>query len=246
MKTLLISRDPEILNIVSLTFGLDTPQALLIHSEAGPRGAELVETERPDLILLDVQLTDTDGFEVLRQIRSFSNTPLIVVTARGEEMARVRGLELGADDYVVKPFSPLELLARARAVLRRSTMDDLTLPVNLDHGRVVIDFQSQEVLLQGQEVRLTPTEYRLLCQLATNLGKTVSQKALIEKVWGEEYLEAPNVLKVHIHRLRRKLEDDPNNPQFIVTIPRRGYKFKITASAERSTSATAIPAKPAS
>lgn len=234
MKTLLISRDAEILNLVSLTFGLDLPQAGLICSQDAVKAAELVETERPDLVLLDIAVPETDGLGVLREIRAFSNIPLIIVTGRSEEVTRVRGLELGADDYLVKPFSPVELLARARSVLRRSTTEDLTLPVNFNHGRLVIDFRSQEVLIHGEEVKLTPTEYRLLCVLATNLGKTVVQAALIEKVWGEEYLEAPNVLKVHIHRLRRKLEDDPRNPQFIVTVPRRGYRFRTVTSSSPS------------
>ena len=243
MKALLISNDPEISNVVSLSFGIHWPQMSLVLGNNGSKAAELVEGEKPDLIFLDISLRDADGLDVLRQIRAFCNTALLVVTSKNEEITLVQSLQLGADDYVVKPFSPIELLARAKAVLRRSNPDDLTFPVNFNHGRIVIDFQSQEVLLHNEEVKLTPTEYRLLCQLAINLGKTVSHKTLIERVWGEEYLEDPNVLKVHIHRLRRKLEDDPNNPEFIVTVPRRGYKFRTAIMNYPLAASTPFPEK---
>ena len=135
---------------------------------------------------------------------------------------------MGADDYIVKPFSYMELLARVRAVLRRGGgEDDSTLPITFDHGGLMINFKTQEVRLQEHDINLTPIEYRLLCQLAVNRDKTVSQELLIEKVWGQEYLNTPSVLKVHVHRLRRKLGDNTENPQLIVTVPKRGYKLSV-------------------
>lgn len=229
MKVLMILNDPEMLEGISLSFRLRWPQATLVSTVQGAEGVEMVETESPDLVLLDLALPDMDGFEVLSQIRTFSSVPLIVVTARGEEIERVRGLELGADDYVVKPFSHMELLARVRAVLHRTRADDLGQRLPLVHGGLVINFQSQEVILHGEEIKLTPTEYRLLCQLVDNIGQTLSQRVLIQRVWGEDYLDTPNLLKVHIHRLRRKLRDTPEDGRIIVTVPGRGYRFKVPA-----------------
>ncbi len=230
MKVLAIEDDPDILEVMSLSFRMGWPQATLISTQKGSTGVEMVETENPDLVLLDLLLPDMNGFEVLSEIRAFSNVPVIIVSVKVEEMERVRGLEMGADDYVCKPFSYMELLARVRAVLRRGgAEEDPNLPIIFDNGGLVINFRSQEVKLSQNEISLTPIEYRLLCQLALNNGKTVSHQSLIEKVWGQEYLNTPGVLKVHIHRLRRKLGDNPDNPQLITTVPRRGYKFNMVS-----------------
>ena len=226
MKSLMILDDNEMLEAISLSFELRWPQGILVATNEGGRGIELVETDSPDVVLMDMTLPDMDGFEALSQIRAFSNVPVIVVTSRGEEIERVRGLEMGADDYVVKPFSYMELLARVRAVIRRTHAEDMTQHKCLSQGGMVINYQSQEVTLRGEEIKLTPTEYRLLCQLAANSGRTISQRTLVERVWGEEYLDTPNLLKVHIHRLRRKLGDASENPQIIVTVPGRGYRLK--------------------
>ncbi len=228
MKVLVIEDDPDVFEAVSLCLRMGWPQANLITTDQGGRGVELVETESPDVVLLDLVLPDMNGFDVLSEVRSFSNVPVIIVSVKGEEIERVRGLELGADDYIVKPFSHMELLARTRAVLRRSNVEDSTLPATFECAGLVINFRSQEVKLFGDEIKLTPTEYKLLCQLAGNAGRTVSQKVLIEKVWGEEYLDAPNVLKVHVHRLRRKLRDNVKNPRTIVTVSGRGYRFQLS------------------
>ena len=228
MRLLVIDDDPNILEVMSLSFRVSWPQATLISTDLGAKGIEMVETASPDIVLLDLLLPDMNGFDVLHEIRTFSNVPVIIVSVKGEEMERVRGLELGADDYLVKPFSYMELLARVRAVLRRGgAEDDSTLPITFDHGGLMINFKTQEVRLLGQDINLTPIEYRLLCQLAVNRDKTVSQELLIEKVWGQEYLNTPSVLKVHVHRLRRKLGDNTENPQLIVTVPRRGYKLSV-------------------
>ena len=195
----------------------------------GRDGIRLVQTESLDLVLMELELPDMEGFEVLNQIRLLSEVPLIATTTRTEEMDRVRGLELGADDYITKPFSYMELLARVRAVLRRTRTGFLeTESTCFADGDLSIDFASQEVLLRSKLLKLTPIEYKLLYQLVNNPGQTLSQQLLIERVWGEEYLYAADFLKVHIHHLRQKLEDDPRNPCWIVTIPRRGYKFVVS------------------
>jgi len=225
MKALVIDDDPDVLQIIDLAFRVGWPNATVVPCTTGYAGIELVETETLDVVLLDLMLPDMSGLEVLSQVRRFSNVPIIIVTVRVEEMERVRGLEMGADDYICKPFNYLELLARVRAVLRRGgSGEEIDSLANIDVGGLHIDFKAQEVILQGREVRLTPTEYRLLCQLVLNQGKAMSHKALIERVWGHEYLDTPSVLKVHIHRLRQKLCDTRRNA-LIVTVPRRGYKF---------------------
>jgi len=230
MKVLVIEDDPDIIEVMALSFRMSWPQSVVVSSEQGGKGIEMVETESPDIVLLDLCLPDRDGLEVLSEIRAFSDVPIIIITVRGEEMERVRGLEVGADDYVVKPFSYMELLARVRAVLRRRSADGLALPTTLEDGGLVIDFRAQEVTLHGDSVQLTPIEYRLLCELVGRTGQTVSQETLIEKIWGETYLDTPSVLKVHIHRLRRKLGETADKPQMISTVSGRGYKFNASVS----------------
>ncbi len=230
MKVLLIEDDPDILEVITLSFRMGWPEAGIVTTSRGMEGVELVEKESPDIILLDLLLPDMDGFEVLSEIRAFSDAPVIVVSVKGEEVDRIKGLEMGADDYVLKPFGYMELMARVRAVMRRGKTWDSTFPANIECDGLAINFRLQEVRLHGKEVKLTPIEYRLLCELVLNHGTPVSQKNLIERVWGEEYLDEPNVLKVHIHRLRRKLGDQNDNPQRIATVFRRGYKFNGVAT----------------
>jgi len=229
MKILLIEDDPHVTEAILLSLRMGFPQASLYSSHLGGKGIEMVESESPDVILLDLSLPDIDGFDVLCDIRDFSDVPVIIVSVRGDEMDRVRGLELGADDYVVKPFSSMELLARTRAVLRRRRTNGSAAPTTLDCGKLVINPTSQEVRLRGEEIRLTPIEYRLLCQLAKCNGQIVSQKTLIENIWGDEYLDTPKVLKVHIHRLRQKLKDNCDSPQIITTVCGRGYKLRAAS-----------------
>lgn len=180
----------------------------------------------PDLILLDVMMPDIDGFEVLKLIREVSNVPVIMLTAKGEEDDRVRGLELGADDYITKPFSPRELVSRVRAVLRRT--ESATSPT---HGlievdeRLKIDFDRREVWVDGQLVKLRPTEYRLLYHLVQNAGWVLSHDQLLTKVWGYEYRDEPHYVRLYINYLRSKLEKDPANPKYILTERGVGYRF---------------------
>lgn len=201
----------------------------VLTANNGPSALELIVSKQPNLILLDVMMPEMDGFEVLDRIREFSNVPVIMLTAKGEEADRVEGLNRGADDYVVKPFSANELLARVRAVIRRSVVSS-TAPKDspqLQHGDLVIDVAKAEVTLKGQPVLLSATEYRLLLQFAHNLGETLTAEYLLKNVWGEEYSEDKEILWVCISRLRQKLEEDPKKPVHIVTRSGVGYLMPV-------------------
>jgi DNA-binding response OmpR family regulator len=195
----------------------------VIKATNGQEAVDLVASHQPDLVLLDVMMPILDGFEACERIREFSSVPIIMVTARGEENARVRGLDLGADDYIVKPFSGPELLARVRAVLRRIKTSGGTQQSVFSHGNLRIDFARAEVFRNEKVVFLSATEYRLLLQFAHNVGKVLSSEELLTNVWGPEYGEDKEILWVSISRLRQKLEDDPKNPQHIVTRSGLGY-----------------------
>jgi two-component system KDP operon response regulator KdpE len=192
----------------------------------GKQAVQRLRDVNPDLILLDVMMPDLDGFEVLEMVREISNVPVIMLTAKGEEDDRVRGLEKGADDYVTKPFSPRELVSRVRAVLRRTegatgSMHGL---IEVDE-RLKIDFDRREVWLEGKIVKLRPTEYRLLFHLVQNAGWVVSHDQLLAKVWGYEYRDEPHYVRLYINYLRQKLEKDASNPKYILTERGVGYRF---------------------
>ena len=183
--------------------------------------------DTPDLILLDVMMPDIDGFEVLETVRQVSNVPVIMLTAKGEEDDRVRGLELGADDYITKPFSPRELVSRVKAVLRRTegatgSMHGL---IEVD-DRLRIDFDRREIWLEGKLVKLRPTEYRLLYHLVQNAGWVVSHDQLLQKVWGYEYRDEPHYVRLYINYLRQKLEKDPVRPEVHPDRARRGLPLR--------------------
>lgn len=192
----------------------------------GRQALQRLRDVTPDLILLDVMMPDLDGFEVLKLIRETSNVPVIMLTAKGEENDRVRGLELGADDYITKPFSPRELVSRVKAVLRRTegasgSMHGL---IQVDE-RLKIDFDRREIWLEGKIVKLRPTEYRLLYHLVQNAGWVVTHDQLLSKVWGYEYRDEPHYVRLYINYLRQKLEKDPADPQYILTERGMGYRF---------------------
>jgi len=187
----------------------------------GDSALSAFEEEKPDVVLLDVMMPGTDGYTVCRRIREFSSTPIIMVSAKSDDVEKAEGLDAGADDYVTKPFSAVELAARVRAALRRS-QTDLSEPAFCS-GELVIDFSRQRVTLSGMEVELTATEYRLLTHLARNAGRVLTPDQILEKVWGEAYVGESNLLQVNMTRLRRKLGDDPKNPRFILTRPGIGY-----------------------
>ena len=232
MKALVIEDSPDIVEIVSLCFELRWPGVKVISTAEGAKGLTLAKTESPDVIILDLGLPDMDGLEVLKDIRSFSNVAVVILTVRGDEMDKVKGLELGADDYITKPFSHMELLARIQAVMRRTTMPELKTGEKPFHSsRLSIDFATRTVIVDGQPVKLTPTEYNLLYYLVLNEGTVLTHRALLEKVWGEEYADSLEYLKVYIQRLRNKLEEDPANPQLLVSQRGVGYQFVRPPSA---------------
>ena len=198
----------------------------VVEAFRGNQAMDRLRSTMPDLILLDVMLPDIDGFEVLKMIREVSHVPVIMLTAKGEEDDRVRGLELGADDYVTKPFSPRELVGRVKAVLRRteSTSGGTHGLIEVDE-RLKFDFDRHEVWLEGKLINLRPTEYRLLYHLVQNAGWVISHDQLLANVWGYEYRDEPHYVRLYINYLRQKLEKDPANPQYILTERGVGYRF---------------------
>jgi len=192
----------------------------------GKQAIDKIRSNLPDLVLLDVMMPDIDGFEVLEMIRESNTVPVIMLTAKGEEEDRVHGLELGADDYITKPFSPRELVSRVRAVLRRTEMTGTS-----THGlievddRLKIDFDRHEVWVDDNLVKLRPTEYRLLYHLVQNAGWVLTHDQILTKVWGYEYRDEPHYVRLYINYLRQKIERDPANPKYILTERGVGYRF---------------------
>jgi two-component system KDP operon response regulator KdpE len=226
MKILVIDDAPEVVESVRLGFTLQWRDIEVIGAGDGETGLDLVEQEAPDLVLLDVGLPDLDGFQVLERIRLFTDVPTILLTARDDTMDKVKGLELGADDYITKPFNHLELLARVRALLRRLEMPAPTSRApSFRAGDLEVDFAAQEARLAGERLDLTPTEYKLLYHLVRNAGRVLPHGTLLAKVWGREYVDEVDYVRVYIRRLRDKLADDPEQPRFIRTERGLGYRF---------------------
>jgi len=228
MKVLIVEDDNEIIDIVAQTLALRWPEASLISTTFGEVGVELAKKELPDLIILDLGLPDTDGFQVLRKIRNFSDVPVVILTVRGDEIDKIRGLELGADDYIVKPFAPGEFLARLKAALRRSRMAETTTEITekpFIRGSLRIDFQSRELSAGGKLMKLSPTEYDLLYILLANEGLAISKQTLIEKVWGPEYVADTEYVDVYINSLKEMLGNEPGRPLMILDEGERGYKL---------------------
>jgi two-component system KDP operon response regulator KdpE len=220
LKVLLIEDDREIIEAVSLTFRIRWPEANVVSTNLGKKGVELVESEAPDVVILDLGLPDINGFEVLRQIRLFSPVPTIILTVRSEEGDVVKGLEWGADDYIIKPFRQLEFLARVKALIRRQHPSE---EETLACGPLRLDTTTGQLHLDGKEIALTVTENHILSHLMKNIGHVVTHSSLAEAVWGDDYPGAADSLKVHIRRLREKVEADPSHPQFILTKIGIGY-----------------------
>jgi DNA-binding response OmpR family regulator len=198
----------------------------VIEAYNGTQALNRLRDSLPDLILLDVMMPDIDGFEVLRTIREISQVPVIMLTAKGEEDDKVKGLELGADDYVTKPFSPRELVSRVKAVLRRgSTFEEGDEGVIEVDERLRIDFGRREVWVEEELIKLRPTEYRLLYHLVQNAGWVLTHDQILTKVWGYEYRDEPHYVRLYINYLRKKIEKDPANPVYILTERGVGYRF---------------------
>ncbi len=221
---LVVDDEKRMVRFIRLNLEHDGFQVISAYS--GLQALDQVRTSLPDLVLLDVMLPDLDGFEVLRRIREVSTVPVIMLTAKGEENDRVRGLEMGADDYVTKPFSPRELVSRVRAVLRRveTVGGDDSDVIQVDE-RLKIDFGRREVWVDGKLINLRPTEYRMLYHLVKNAGWVVTHEQLLTKVWGYEYRDEPHYVRLYINYLRKKIEKDPANPKYILTERGVGYRF---------------------
>jgi DNA-binding response OmpR family regulator len=220
---LTVDDEPRFIRLIEAN--LRAADYMVLSAAEGESALEIIVEKKPDLVLLDVMMPGMDGFEVLDRIREFSNIPVVMLTAKGEEADRVEGLNRGADDYIVKPFSATELLARVKAVLRRSKISASAPKESpkMIHGNLTIDVAKAEVYVNDKQVLLSATEYRLLLQFAHNLGETLSAEYLLQNVWGEEYAEDKEILWVCISRLRQKLEQDPKKPQHIVTRSGVGY-----------------------
>jgi two-component system, OmpR family, KDP operon response regulator KdpE len=220
---LIVDDDLQLLQLVALNLELEGYAVLLAGD--GKQALSQIERHAPDLVVLDVMMPSMDGFTVCHRVREFSTIPIIIVTAKGRSQDKVRGLNLGADDYLTKPLDMDELLARVRAVLRRAQFreDERALSTTMTIGKLTIDFGQHQVFVADRKVVLTPTEYRLLAYVARHAGRIVSQDALLEQIWGKEYVGEHHMLQVNINRLRHKLEPDPTHPRYLLTEPGIGY-----------------------
>jgi two-component system, OmpR family, KDP operon response regulator KdpE len=226
MKILVVDDEPDVVESVRLGFTLQWRDVDVLGAGEGEAALDIVEREHPDIVLLDVGLPGIDGYEVLRQIRAFSDVPVVMLTARDDAMNKVKGLELGADDYVTKPFNHLELMARVKAVLRRLEMAPPTSRApSFQSGDLEVDFARQEARLRGERLDLTPTEYKLLYHLVRNAGHVLEHGTLLAKVWGREYVDEVDYIRVYIRRLREKLGDASDAPRYIQTERGLGYRF---------------------
>jgi two-component system KDP operon response regulator KdpE len=227
---LIIDDDREVTRAVRLTITLQEPTWRVIETHSGDEGLGQLAELSPDLVLLDLSMPDLHGFDVLEQIRLFSNVPVIILTVQDDELDTVRGLGLGADDYIVKPFGHLTLMARIRSVLRRTEGAPGPTTAPFHTGDLHIDFERRSVTLAGEEVRLTKTEFRLLEVLARNAGRIIPESLLQQRVWGPDLAEEFDYLKVFVYRLRRKVEPDPTNPRYIRTERGVGYWLAIDSA----------------
>lgn len=225
-RTILVVDDEERM-VRFIRLNLEHDGFEVISAYRGYQALDAVREQLPDLVLLDVMMPDLDGFEVLKLIREGSSIPVIMLTAKGEEDDRVRGLELGADDYITKPFSPRELVSRVRAVLRRTEAVNPASRSEIIHvdEHLQIDFGRREVWLDGELVKLRPTEYRLLYHLVQNAGWVLTYDQILTKVWGYEYRDEAHYVRLYINYLRQKIEKDPSNPKYIITERGVGYRF---------------------
>jgi len=221
---LVVDDEPRMIQFIRMNLELEGYR--VIQASNGLEALEKVRDELPDLVILDVMMPDLDGFETLRLLRETSDVPVIMLTVKSEEDDIVRGLKLGADDYVTKPFSPRELSSRVQALLRRA---ELPAPVERTEikidDRLTIDLARREVIVEGQHIQLRPTEYRLLYHLVNNAGWVMPHETLLQKVWGYEYRDETHYLRLYITYLRQKIEGDTSNPKYILTERGIGYRF---------------------
>lgn len=226
MATILICDDePQIRRVLRTT--LTGFKYEVIEARDGEEALEMVRKEDPSLVLLDFNMPGMNGLEACEEIRRFSRVPIIILTVRNAERDKVRALDAGADDYVVKPFAMQELLARIRAALRRSAHPDAEVPRTVAAGGLHIDFERRTTTVRGEPVHLTPKEFELLSLLVSNAGKPLSHRRLLQAVWGPDYGEETEYLRVFINQLRKKIEPQPSTPRYILTEPWVGYRFVL-------------------
>ena len=227
-RILVVDDEPNIVKF--LRANLEAKNYVVLAAMDGAEALQTFEMELPDLVILDIMMPKIDGFEVCRRLREWSQIPIIMLSARGDESDKVKCLDLGADDYITKPFGKGELIARVKAVLRRTEAATSTpTQPSFTSGDLQINFAQRRVTVAGKEVKLTPTEFTLLQEFALNAGKVLTHTYLLNKVWGPEYREEREYLHVFVRRLRAKLEPDPTNPKCIMTVSGIGYQFKDTA-----------------
>ena len=221
---LIVDDEQRMLNFMRMNLELEGVR--VITATDGRDAVDKVREDMPDVVVMDIMMPGMDGFEALRRIRTFSQVPVLFLTARSEEEDRIKGLELGADDYISKPFSHRELVSRIRAVLRRHYTPPPTpqTVITVDE-RLTIDFARREVLINGERVNLRPTEYRLLYHLVQNAGYVMTYEMLLTRVWGPEYRDETHYVRLYITYLRQKIEEDPANPKYILTERGVGYRF---------------------
>jgi len=224
---LIIDDDPGLVKLVRRDLEIEGYRT--ITASDGAAGIDMIQYRSPDLVLLDITMPGMDGFEVCRRVREFSAVPIVMLTARDELEHVVRGLKLGADDYVTKPFNVDELLARVKSVLRRAKFSEEMPQPPFEAGPLRIDFATHAVTMDGRDVTLTPNEYRVLCFLASHAGKVLTHDQILSEIWGWEYAGDSHLIQVAINRLRKKLGDNPRHPEFIATRSGIGYVFKKTA-----------------
>ena len=225
MTILIVDDEPRIRDFVRMNLELEHYN--VIEATNGIEAIDELREHLPDLVVLDVMMPEMDGFETLKAMREVSNVPVIMLTVRQDEQDRIRGLDLGADDYIAKPFNPRELLSRIRALLRRSFMPPPARKTEIEvDPDLKIDFSRREVIVRGEKVVLRPTEYRLLYHLVNNAGHLLTHETLLSKVWGREYRDEAHYLRLYITYLRQKIEQDPAHPKYILTERGVGYRFK--------------------
>ena len=223
MKALIIDDDPDIQEVVALCLEVRWPDIEVETAGDGRSGLEAVRRTEPDIVILDLGLPDIDGLTVCEELREDSNVPVLILSVRDREVDVVRGLNAGADDYVTKPFSQMQFLARVGALLRRTAADQDD--EHFEDNGLVVDMRSHEVTLNDTPVKLTPTEFNMLTHLVKNADRIVSHQSLLEKVWGREYIDATDYLKSHIQHLRQKLGESADDATRIVNERGVGYRF---------------------
>jgi DNA-binding response OmpR family regulator len=221
LKALIIEDDPGIVESISLALQIRWPETQIVSTHLGKKGIDLAESEDPDIVILDLGLPDVGGFDVLKQVRSFSSAPIIILTVKADEADIVKGLEWGADDYIKKPCSQLELLARVKARIRDKGRPLKEAP--LSYGPLRFNPSTHSLMIENREIKLTTIEAHIIHHLMKNAGQVATYSSLAEEVWGEDYPGSIDSLRVHIRRLREKVEADPGQPQFILTKASIGY-----------------------